>query len=69
MRALLLAAALLAPLAASAQQPTPAQQQQGLGATVMQLTQQLVAANVQIAVLQAEIEALKAQKPAADPSK
>ena len=46
---------------------TPAQQQQGLGATVMQLTQQLVAANVQIAVLQAEIEALKAQKPAEAP--
>jgi hypothetical protein len=68
MRTLLLAAFLALPLAASAQQATPQQQQQALGAAVMDLTQQNIGLRVQVVQLQDELKAaqqqLAAQKPA-----
>ena len=63
----LILAAFLFPLAAHAQTPTPAQQQQALIATINQLTQQIVAQNVQIVVLQDELRT--AQKSPEAPAK
>ena len=66
MRALILAALIALPIAASAQQPapqqpTPAQQQQAMASALMDMMQQNIALRTRIVQLQDELAA--AQKP------
>jgi hypothetical protein len=61
-RTLLLAAALLAPLAAHAQQPiTPEQQALGITAWIATMTQELASSKAAVGACQAELATLKAK--------